>query len=305
MAAPDIGLYIRTFDGFAGQPPPSWEENHRDIMRAEELGFSSVSFADHQLWRLDEATIGFRDAYTMVAAAAAVTSRIEVGVSVTNTPFRNPAFLAKMVDTLDEVAGGRFVLGIGAGGGYPSDYETLGIPTDFRFSRFAEAIAIVHGLLRDGSIDFTGDYYAAPAAELRPRGPTARGPRIVMAGKGPKMLNLTARYGDEWNWYHYSGPPTPDTFAPLVELLHTACEANDRDPGSMRRSVDIAAAVGGTQETVAANGFGGALMGSVDSVVDALGRFGDAGFNEVRLAPVPDDAGQVELLGEVVAQLHG
>ena len=173
------------------------------------------------------------------------------------------------------------------------------------FSRFAEAIQIIHGLLRGGVVDFEGRYYAAPAAELRPRGPSARGPRIIIAAQGPKMLDLTARYGDEWNWFHVRSTPTVDHFAVLIANIEAACEAIDRDPSTLRRSIDIAAAPGGTADTVKAAGYRGGLTGPVEGIVDALGTFGDAGIDEVRVGLVPDGAEQLELMGEVVARLRG
>lgn len=303
MSAPSVGIYLRTFNGFTGAPAPRWDEMRASIEFADRAGFSSVSFADHHLWRLDDGTVGFWEAYSIVAAAAAITERIEVGVSVTNTPFRNPALLAKMADTLDEISGGRFVLGIGAGGGYPSDYETMGIPTDHRFSRFAEALRIVHGLLRDGVVDTTGEFYSAPDGELQPRGPSENGPRLVIGAKGPKMLDLAARYGDEWNWYHYAGDPSVETFSALQGALDRACGAIGRDPASIRRSVDIAAAPGGNADTATQHGFGGALWGSVDQIAEAVSAFGDAGIDEVRLAPAPDGHEQFEMLAEVAARL--
>ena len=305
MTAPDIGLFVRTFNIPGGAPAPRWAEIEAQVRFAEAEGFNSVSFADHHLWRLESGTMGFWEAYTMVSAAAAVTSRIEVGVSVTNAPFRNPALLAKMADTLDEISNGRFVLGLGAGGGYPSDYETMGIPTDHRFSRFTDTIAIVHGLLRTGAVDHTGSYASAPKAELSPRGPSEHGPRLVIGAKGPKMLDLAARYGDEWNWYHYAGEPSPDTFAPLQEALDEACRAIDRDPASIRRSIDSGVAQEGTQDTAKQYGLGGALAGSVEQIADAIGRFGEAGIDEVRLGLAPDDDEHLAMVAEVVVHLHG
>jgi alkanesulfonate monooxygenase SsuD/methylene tetrahydromethanopterin reductase-like flavin-dependent oxidoreductase (luciferase family) len=304
VAAPNIGLFVRTFNIPGNAPAPRWAEIEADVQFAETAGFNSVSFADHHLWRLEDGTMGFWEAYTMVSAVAAVTSRIEVGVSVTNAPFRNPALLAKMADTLDEISGGRFVLGLGAGGGYPSDYETMGIPTDRRFSRFAETLTIVQGLLRDGTVDYSGTYYSAPGGELSPRGPSARGPRLVIGAKGPKMLDLAARYADEWNWYHYAGVPSPETFAPLQEALDEACRAIGRDPASIRRSVDFAIAPDGDQDTARHNGLGGALAGSVAEIAEAVAAFGTAGIDEVRLAIAPDDSDHLAKAAEIVALLQ-
>ncbi len=305
VAAPDIGLFIRTFNLLDGAPAPRWDQIEAEVQFAESSGFSSVSFADHHLWRLEAGTMGFWEAYTMASAAAAVTSRIEVGVSVTNAPFRNPAMLAKMADTLDEISGGRFVLGLGAGGGHPSDYETMGIPTDHRFSRFVDTITIVQGLLRDGAVDHAGPYHSAAEGELSPRGPSERGPRLVIGAKGPKMLDLAARFGDEWNWYHYAGEPSPETFASLQEALDQACEAVGRDPASIRRSIDIAAAPDGDQAVAIQNGLGGALAGSVAQIAEAIAAFGEAGIDEVRLAITPDDSDHLAKAAEIVAHLHG
>ena len=98
-----------------------------------------------------------------------------LGSLVTLTPFRNPALLAKMVDTVDEISGGRLILGLGAGY-HKAEYDAFGYPHDHRASRFEEAFTIIHDLLRDGQIDFEGTYYAARECELRPRGPLPTDP---------------------------------------------------------------------------------------------------------------------------------
>lgn len=91
-------------------------------------------------------------------------------------PFRNPALLAKMADTVEEISGGRLILGLGAGYLQP-EFDAFGFPFDHRVSRFAEAVQIIHALLRDGRVDFAGSFYAARDGELRPRGPRPRGRR--------------------------------------------------------------------------------------------------------------------------------
>jgi len=109
-----------------------------------------------------------------LAALAAVTERVELGTLVTCTSFRNPALLAKMADTVEEISDGRLILGLGAGY-YEPEYRAFGFPFDHRVGRFEEALQIVYGLLRRGTIDFNGQYYQARDCELTPRGPRPGG----------------------------------------------------------------------------------------------------------------------------------
>jgi alkanesulfonate monooxygenase SsuD/methylene tetrahydromethanopterin reductase-like flavin-dependent oxidoreductase (luciferase family) len=118
------------------------------------------------------------------------------------------------------------------------------------------------------------------------------------------MLDLAARYGDEWNWYHYAGVASPETFAPLQEALDQACRAIGRDPASIRRSVDIAIAPDGDQDTARRSGLGGALVGSVAEITEAVAEFGTAGIDEVRLAVAPDDSDHLAKAAEIVALLR-
>ena len=117
--------------------------------RAEEVGFDSV-------WTIDHINLpslgggpqkGVWECWSLLAALAACTSRVELGPLVTPTSFRNPALLAKMADTVEEISGGRLILGLGAGWHEP-EYRAMGLPYDHRVSRFEEALTIIHGLLR-------------------------------------------------------------------------------------------------------------------------------------------------------------
>src|SRR3712207_6402371 len=106
--------------------------------------------------------------------------------------------IAKKAATLEEISGGRLILGLGAGWN-EAEYRAFGFPFDHRVGRFEEAVAIIHGLLRTGHIDFQGAYYAARDCELRPRGPRPGGPPIMIGSTGEQMLRLMARYADAWN----------------------------------------------------------------------------------------------------------
>ncbi len=128
-------------------PAPTWESIGERASVAEAVGFDSFVFEDALLYRDAESSRGCWESASIAAALAASTSRIEIGPSVTNAPYRSAALTAKIAETIDEISGGRYIFGIGAGN-TPDDYEPFGFPTDHRYSRFAEAIEIIHGLLK-------------------------------------------------------------------------------------------------------------------------------------------------------------
>ena len=139
--------------------PVGWAEA-RDIARTvEDCGFDSIWVGDHLLYR-DESgeTRGPWEAWTSLAALAEATSRVELAPLVAATSFHNPAMIAKFASTVDEVSGGRLILGLGAGWNR-TEYEAFGFPYDHRVSRFEEAFTIIRTLVRTGSIDFEGQYY--------------------------------------------------------------------------------------------------------------------------------------------------
>jgi alkanesulfonate monooxygenase SsuD/methylene tetrahydromethanopterin reductase-like flavin-dependent oxidoreductase (luciferase family) len=143
--------------------------------QAETDGFDSIWLADHLFYRDPGApTRGIWECWTMLAALAEATQRVEIGTMVLCNSFRHPAILAKMATTLDEVSHGRLILGIGAGWNEP-EYHAFGLPFDHRVDRFEEAMQILKPLLQDGHIDFSGRYYQAPNCEIVPRGPRAAG----------------------------------------------------------------------------------------------------------------------------------
>src|ERR687893_2015533 len=178
---------------------PRWSDLAAIARRAEEVGFDSLWVQDHLLFRYpDQEPEGPWESFSLLAALAAVTSRVELGTLVTCVSYRNPALTAKIADTIDEISGGRLILGLGAGWHEP-EYAAFGFPYDHRVSRFEEALQIITALLRTGHVDFQGAYYTARDCELRPRGPRPEGPPILVGGSGERMLRIAARYADAWN----------------------------------------------------------------------------------------------------------
>lgn len=238
----------------------------------------------------------------MVAAMATATSRMEVGQSVINAPYRSAAMTAKIAETLDEISGGRFVLGIGLGN--TDDYDQFGVPADHRYSRFEESILIIHGLLRTGKADVEGAYQFARRAELTPRGPRPNGPPIVIAAKGPKMLRLAARYADGWNWWS-QGLDDLDSLRSLVSELDSACAEVGRDPETLARSLDVYS----LDPLGTSRGQRAAISGSPGEMAEALLGIGELGFGEVRVNVAPVGSLEalpraVEALADVVELVH-
>jgi probable F420-dependent oxidoreductase len=198
--------------------------------QAETDGFDSLWLADHLLYRYPgEPTRGIWECWTMLAALAEATQRVEIGTLVLCNSFRHPAILAKMAATLDEVSHGRLILGIGAGWNEP-EYQAFGLPFDHRVDRFEEALQIIKPLLREGRVDFAGRYYQAQDCEIAPRGPRSEGPPLMVGGEGPRMLRLTAQYADLWNT-GYMGQP--DTMAEPLANIAAACREVGRDPAML------------------------------------------------------------------------
>ena len=211
-----------------------------DMTRAiEGEGFDSVWVGEHLLYRWeDRPPRGPWEAWTLLAAIAASTSRIELGPLVACTNFHNPALLAKQAATIDELSGGRFVLGLGAGWNEP-EFRAYGYPFDHRIDRFEEAFTIIRTLLREGAIDFDGRWYQARDCELLPRGPRPNGPPLMIGSKGPRMLRATMAHADSWNvWFSDTGN-RPDGVAGSPSAVDEACRDVGRDPAEVERTVAV------------------------------------------------------------------
>jgi probable F420-dependent oxidoreductase len=198
--------------------------------QAEADGFDSIWLADHLMYRYPgEPTRGIWECWTMLAALAEATQRVEVGTLVLCNSFRDPAILAKMATAADEVSDGRLILGIGAGWNEP-EYQAFGMPFDHRVGRLDEALQILRPLLRDGHADFTGQYYQALNCDDVPRGPRKEGPPLMVGGEGPRLHKLAARYADLWNTGYMGEPRT--MVEPLAKI-EAACREIGRDPATI------------------------------------------------------------------------
>src|SRR6202008_2235225 len=205
-----------------------------DMARAvDDLGFDGLWVGEHLLYRWpNRPARGPWEAWTLMAALAAVPSNVTIGTLVACTSFHNPALLAKQAATIDEIAGGRFVLGLGAGWN-ETEFRAFGFPFDQRVARFEEAFTIIPTLLQEGAVDFEGRFFQARRYELL-RGPA--GPPLLMGANGPRMLRIALPHAVAWNTWYAATENTPAGVAPLNAIVDEACREVGRDPAAIRRT---------------------------------------------------------------------
>ncbi len=269
--------------------------------QAETDGFDSIWLPDHLFYRNpSEPTRGIWECWTMLAALAEATQRVEIGPLVACNSFRNPAILAKMATTLDEVSQGRLILGVGAGWNEP-EYQAFGLPFDHRVDRFEEALQIIKPLLRDGHVDFEGQHYQARNCEIAPRGPRSEGPPLMVGSEGPRMLKLTAQYADLWNT-GYMGKP--ETMAEPLARIETACREVGRDPATLGITALIGLWFPDLQATKPSF-FDSPLTGTVPEIAAAMRGYAELGVKHIMFQCEPYTAESRQRLTEALQLYRG
>ncbi len=283
--------------------PVRWAEMREIALVAEDTGFDSLWVGDHLLYRNDGRTTGPWEAWSMLAALGEATSRIDIGPLVAATSFHAPAMLAKKAATVDEISGGRLILGLGAGWN-ETEFNAYGFPFDRRASRFEEAFHIIRTLLTEGSIDFDGKFYTLRDCELVPR--ARKGIPIMIGSHGPRVLRMTLPYVDRWNgWYSWFGNTT-EGLAAMFEGVDSACADIGRDPGSFERSVSLlieAPGAVGNVERASRWRDPAAISGDTEEIAAQLREFEDLGLAEVQLVVDPITVDSVEWLSGIFEYL--
>lgn len=272
---------------------------------AEDVGFDSLWLGDHLLFR-DQVTgdRGPWEAWSLLAALGEATERVLIGPLVAATSFHNPAMIAKKAATVDEISGGRLILGLGAGWN-EAEYAAFGFPYDNRVSRFEEAFTIIRTLIREGSIDHVGRYYTHRDMELLPR---ARSDITLLVGSnGPRMLRITAPHIDMWNSWYTGFDNRPEGLAPLLAELDAASRDVGRDPSSIQRSAAVyvqfergSGRIAGSTDRPEVT----PITGSRAEMAESLSRFADAGMSHLQVVLDPIDARSIAELGDVLGLLR-
>ena len=307
-AAPlKIGVHLPFSERQMQGVTPGWRDIVGIAQRAEDVGFDSLWIADHLLFRFEgiEPRGGW-ECLSLLAALAASTKRVELGTLVICTSFRNPALLAKMFDTIEEISGGRLILGIGAGWHEP-EYRAFGYPFDHRVSRFEEAVQIIHGLLKTGQVDFVGKFYEARECELRPRGPRASGPPIMIGTQGRAHAAHHREVCRHLEWLDRLRCQPPIEVPPMREVVDAACREVGRDPATLERTLTVLVDYIGTPDlpvrVIRPDSAPEPIMGSPAEIATALRAFTAEGISHIQVVLQPNNMDGIEQFGRVIEEL--
>jgi F420-dependent oxidoreductase-like protein len=265
----------------------SWRDVLASAEYAERTGWHGVWIADHFMPNGDDVSTPMHECFALLAALAARTERLRIGSMVLGNTYRHPAVVAKQAATVAEISAGRFVLGVGAGW-QVNEHEAYGIrlpPVPELLARFDEACQVLTSLLTQDRADFDGKHYRLTDAPLEPK--PAKLP-LLIGGAGEKVtLGIVAKYADEWN--HWG---LPETAVHKGAVFREHCERIGRDPATVRRSTQAMIQIvdpGDTEAEERRDRLVAAgrptVMGSPAEVLDTVGRYAEAGIDELL---VPD-----------------
>lgn len=283
-----------------------WTELIAMAQAAEAVGFDSIWLGDHLLYDLPDGSVrGPWEAFTSLAALAAVTSRVQLGTLVASLGFHEPAMLAKMAATVDAISGGRFILGVGAGWNR-RDYTAFGFPFDHRVDRFEEAFGVVRRLLAGETVTHAGTYYTLDSCVIDPPAARPGGPLLMLGSNSPRMLSIGLPYVHQWNvWWSIFGN-TPEGLANVVADVRARTAAAGRDPDEVEATACVLVQVpGGAGRTMGDPTMAAIapVAGSAQQVAEQLAAFAATGVAHLQLVVDPITQPAIEWLGAVLSLL--
>ncbi|OGO53523.1 MAG: hypothetical protein A2V84_00985 [Chloroflexi bacterium RBG_16_70_13] len=299
MGAFEIGIVLPLAQFGPDRETARWADIRAMAIRAEEIGFDTIWTPDELLWQTEDGPPrGVWEGVAMAGAVAAVTSRTRVGTWVLSALHRNAGIIAKAAETLDEISGGRFIFGLGAGHVWPGQAHAFGLPEDNVFARFEESLQVIIPLLRGGHADFEGTWHAAHDLPQAPVGPRPNAIPILIGGNGPRGQRAAARHADIYSCYVEERAHV-DEVAPRLVALDAICAEVGRDPATIARSVGVSVhplEPAGVRPDV--------ISGSAEAIADAVRTFREAGFTRLEMMVGPGTMAAFEALAPVVEQLR-
>jgi alkanesulfonate monooxygenase SsuD/methylene tetrahydromethanopterin reductase-like flavin-dependent oxidoreductase (luciferase family) len=265
------------------------------------VGFDSVWVGDHLLYRDDgRPERGPWDAWALLAGLAAVTERVGIGPLVACTAFHRPGVLARTAAAVDELSGGRLILGIGAGWN-ETEFSAFGIPFDNRLARFSEAFEIIRRLLAGERVTFTGRYETVSDAVLMP--PPARRPPLMIGATRTRTLEIAIAHVDAWNtWYDWYGN-TPSGFAIANRRVDELVTRAGREPTEVLRSACVLIVLDRSTGERPLTDAAPPVEGSPDDIAAFLSDLAAAGADEAILVVSPITETSIRFLGRALSVL--
>ncbi|MGR8946677.1 MAG: LLM class flavin-dependent oxidoreductase [Gammaproteobacteria bacterium] len=311
-----IGLVLLSWNGaMAGDTPTS-----RDVvdlaLLCEAKNFDSVWITDHYYFdyadfqavgvdfppELHGVKGGAWECWALVSAIAQATNTIEIGTLVSSTSFRNPALLARSIDTVDDLSNGRLIVGLGAGD-FPFEHQSFGYPFERPISRFEEAIEIISRLLKGETVTFDGEFYRTESATLIPKSVRPEGPPLLIGSVygRPRMTRLTMQYGDYWNCFLAFGENSMARYQESWAKLLVAAEKHNRDPATIKRNVSLCVNIADAPFPMP-----GAqpIVGSGEAIANTLSEFAAEGIEHLTILLNPFTAAGIAQFSEIVASVE-
>jgi probable F420-dependent oxidoreductase len=272
-----------------------WPEVAAMVRGVEELGFDSVWTGEHLLYRDRPGTAGPWEAWTILAAVAAITERIRLGPLVAALPFHNPAVLAKQAATVQEISGGRLVLPVGAGWNR-DEFEAFGLPFERRVDRFADQLGVMVRLLAGEEVTHSSEFVELDRCRILP--PAAHGsPPLVIGSNGDRMLSIALPVVTGWNSWFSGFGNRASGLAPLLARVDAACEAAGRDPSEIERSVALLLRFDPGPDSPRGPH---PIHGPAEEMAAAIAEVRDAGIDEVQFVLDPITVESIESAAAVM-----
>ena len=287
----------------------TWEELLSTIKLVEAGRWHSLYYSDHFLTPAPGAGLEDKPAlegWSLITATAAITKRLRLGILVTGNTYRNPALLAKMAATVDQISNGRLNLGIGAGW-YKGEHEAFGweFPSvRERCDRLEEAVELIKMLFTaEGPVDYNGRYYKLNKAYFSPTCTQKPHVPIMVGGNGEKRtLRTLAKFGDICN-LDFNYPASPELFKHKMEVIERHCEEIGRDPAEIKKTIHIPLRLESDEKKAAQlrkTRGEWILYGTASFIIDRIQQYEDAGVEEIMFGGVPSKPGLYERINEEI-----
>jgi len=277
-----------------------WTDVREMAARAEAVGFDTAWVIDELVWFPEKKPpLGVYDGVSIAGAVAAVTSKVKVGTWVLSALHRNPGITAKTAETIDEISGGRFIFGLGAGHAWPGQAHAFGLPEDNVFDRFEEALQVIVPLLREGRANFEGTFHAARDLVQLPQGPRPNRIPLMLGVLGPRGMRLAAQHADIWSCYAEKRSDMAE-LGPRLATLESACAEVGRDPATIGRSAGVDA----KPLEPKPDPDGAWIGGSAEQMADQIRAIRSGGFTQVELSISPQTIDSIEACAPVLELLR-